>query len=102
MGKNRVMSKPMLNGKARRRNMKRPLSILLKISASIALASGLAAQSKFVYTNDDVFTTNTVSGFSVDANGALAPVPGSPFANGGGGTGGGGFAVNRVTIAGGK
>jgi 6-phosphogluconolactonase (cycloisomerase 2 family) len=82
--------------------MKSPLSTLFKISALIALASGLAAQSKFVYTDDDVSSTNTVSGFSVDANGALTPVSGSPFTTGGSGTGGGAFAVNRITIAGGK
>ena len=79
--------------------MKAPLGTILKISAAAVLATGLEAQSNFIYTNDDVFTTNTVSGFSVGANGALAPISGSPFSTGGGGTGGGGFAVNRVVVS---
>jgi len=79
--------------------MKAPLGTILKVSAIAILATGLEAQSNFVYTNDDVFTTNTVSGFSVGATGALTPISGSPFSTGGGGTGGGGFAVNRVIVA---
>jgi len=60
----------------------------------------LYAQANFVYTNDDledVFGENTVSGFSVAANGVLTPIPGSPFQTGGVGSGGGLFAANRVT-----
>ncbi|HKW97730.1 MAG TPA: beta-propeller fold lactonase family protein [Bryobacteraceae bacterium] len=80
--------------------MKAPLGTILKISAIAAvLATGLAAQSNFIYTNDDTFTTNTVSGFSVGANGALTPISGSPFSTAGGGTGGGGFAVNRIVVS---
>jgi hypothetical protein len=63
----------------------------------------LVGQGTFVYTNNDTpgpaSKVNTVSAFSVGANGALSPVPGSPFATGG--TGGGGifFAANRITTA---
>ena len=44
----------------------------------------LHAQS-FVYTNNQS-VPNTVSAFSIAANGSLAPVPGSPFPTGGDGT----------------
>jgi len=58
----------------------------------------LMAQSTFVYTNNDR-TPNTISAFSAAANGALSPVPGSPFTTGGTGAGGGFFASNRITTA---
>jgi len=59
----------------------------------------LCAQSSFVYTNDDVDGSNTVSGFSVGSNGSLTPLPGSPFPTGGMGSGGRGFvAANRTTV----
>ena len=53
----------------------------------------------YVYVNNNSFGTNTVSAFSVDANGALTPIAGSPFVTGGGGVGGGFFAANRAAIA---
>src|SRR5262249_43081662 len=52
----------------------------------------------FVYTNNDRIP-NTVSAFSVAANGSLTPVTGSPFLTGGTGIGGGLFASNRITTA---
>ncbi len=52
----------------------------------------------FVYANNDVSGANTVSAFSVGVNGALTPVPGSPFATGGRGVGGGFYATNRLTV----
>jgi 6-phosphogluconolactonase (cycloisomerase 2 family) len=52
----------------------------------------------FVYTNNDR-TPNSVSAFSVDANGSLSPVPGSPFLTSGNGVGGGFFAANRITAS---
>jgi 6-phosphogluconolactonase len=58
----------------------------------------LMAQSTFVYTNNDRIP-NSISAFSVGANGALSPVPGSPFPTGGNGAGGGFFAANRITTA---
>jgi len=56
------------------------------------------AQGTFVYTNNDR-TPNTISAFSAAANGALSPIPGSPFTTGGNGAGGGIFASNRITTA---
>jgi 6-phosphogluconolactonase (cycloisomerase 2 family) len=60
----------------------------------------LLGQGTFVYTNNDpINAPNSVSAFSVGANGALSPVAGSPFATGGTGLGGGIFAANRITTA---
>jgi 6-phosphogluconolactonase len=79
--------------------MRAPLGTTLTI---IVLAAGLEAQTRFVYSNNDVFSSNTVSGFSAAATGVLTQIAGSPFPTGGGGTGGGQFAANRIAIAGGK
>src|SRR6516165_4170387 len=60
----------------------------------------LVGQGTFVYSNNDPSgAPNSVSAFSVAANGALSAVPGSPFATGGTGVGGGLFASNRITTA---
>jgi len=80
--------------------MKTPFSTRFLISSLVVSATVLQAQSKFVYTNNDLFASNSVSGFSVGANGALTEISGSPFSTGGGGTGGGGYAVNRIVVAG--
>src|SRR5258706_16183785 len=61
-------------------------------------AANLYAQNNFVYTNDDVFGPNTVSGFAVTGNGALTPLSRSPFLIGGTGGGWGLFASNRGPI----
>jgi 6-phosphogluconolactonase (cycloisomerase 2 family) len=58
----------------------------------------LLGQGTFVYTNNDDFFLNSVSAFSVGANGSLVPVAGSPFATGGTGSGTL-FAPNRITTA---
>lgn len=79
-----------------------PLKLSVKITALLALAGGLEAQSRFVYANNDIFSANTVSGFSADSNGVLTPIAGSPFATGGGGAGGGALGTTRITVAGGK
>lgn len=52
----------------------------------------------FVYTNDNTSGANTVSAFSVDANGVLTQIAGSPFATSGTGSGSGFFASNRATV----
>ena len=57
------------------------------ILAALVLPGSLRAQGNFVYTNNDFNGPNTVSGFSVAANGTLTLVPGSPFATGGTGNG---------------
>ncbi len=80
-----------------------PLSSLsVKVTAFLVLASGLGAQSRFVYANNDVPSTNTVSGFTANSNGVLTQITGSPFATGGGGVAGGASGVDRITVAGGK
>jgi hypothetical protein len=40
-----------------------------------------------LYINDNTTTVNTVAAFNRHADGRLTPVPGSPFATGGTGTG---------------
>jgi|SRR5579872_5432872 len=77
--------------------MNSPLGILANIAGLATFSVCLTAQSGFVYTNDDVIGTNTVSIFSSNA-GALTQV-GSPVSTGGSGTGGGGYAVNRVVTS---
>ena len=60
---------------------------------ALAFAASTASAQNFVYTNNSNETgPNTVSAFSVGTNGALTPVPGSPFTTGGLGFGGGLFA----------
>jgi 6-phosphogluconolactonase (cycloisomerase 2 family) len=63
-------------------------------------STNLHAQANFVYTNNNnSFVQNTVSAFSVDSNGILAEISGSPFSTGGTGNGANGFiAANRITI----
>jgi hypothetical protein len=57
------------------------------------------AHPTFVYTNNNG-NVNTVSAFSVGVNGALTPVPGSPFATGGtGGPSAAGSAQIVTTLA---
>ena len=72
----------------------------MKLFLGVVLcASYLMAQDPtFVYTNNDR-ATNSVSAFSVAANGALAAVPSSPFLTGGTGVGEGFFALNHITTA---
>lgn len=60
--------------------------------AGLAVAAGPAAASPspvvgHVYVNDNSAGSNTVAGFERHANGSLTPIPGSPFATGGAGTG---------------
>jgi len=49
-----------------------------------AAASPVVGQ---VYVNDNTAVANTVAGFDRHADGSLSPIPGSPFAAGGAGTG---------------
>jgi 6-phosphogluconolactonase len=60
---------------------------------------GLRAQ-EFVYTNNDLRTTNSITAFSVPSNGDLSEIAGSPFLTGGVGTGGGLYSANRITVVG--
>ncbi len=75
-----------------------PLIAGLTLALLVFVPVGLNAQD-FVYTNNDVAGPNSVSAFSIGGGGILIPVPGSPFATGGTGIGGGFFASNRVSAA---
>jgi 6-phosphogluconolactonase (cycloisomerase 2 family) len=60
--------------------------------AGLAVAAGPAAAASspvvgHVYVNDNSAVSNAVAGFDRHANGSLTPIPGSPFATGGAGTG---------------
>jgi 6-phosphogluconolactonase (cycloisomerase 2 family) len=81
--------------------MKAPLSKVMIIGGLATLAAGLEAQSKFVYTNNDLATGNSVSAF-LDTNGALTEIANSPFSTGGTGANGGMIAAARIVVAGGK
>jgi hypothetical protein len=70
----------------------------LAITASAAAAGSATAQAAgggcgyrsacgYVYVNDNTTGTNTIAGFSRQADGRLTPLPGSPFRAGGTGTG---------------
>jgi 6-phosphogluconolactonase len=71
------------------------LVIVATAAAAIFAASGAAASSGsdaspvvgHVYVNDNTTGVNTVAGFDRLADGTLTPMPGSPFAVGGAGTG---------------
>ncbi len=78
-----------------KRFLLRPLFLL---SVLALFTANLCAQGDYVYTNNNVGGPNTVSGYSVAANGSLTPVAGSPFATGGMGEGGGFFASGRITV----
>ena len=60
------------------------------VSAHDRAADGVAPHSTgFVYLDNNTAGTNTISGFSRSANGALTALPGSPFVAGGSGLGAG-------------
>ncbi|HKS42527.1 MAG TPA: beta-propeller fold lactonase family protein [Blastocatellia bacterium] len=64
----------------------------------LAFTVDLNAQPTFVYGNNDISGPNSVSGFSVAANGSLTQLPNSPFMTGGTGDDGGVFAANSITL----
>ena len=70
----------------------------LFLAVVLCAACLMAQDPAFVFTNNDR-SPNSVSAFSVAANGSLTVVPGSPFLTGGTGIGGGFFASNRITTA---
>jgi hypothetical protein len=66
-------------------------------------ASAHAGQSPIVghvYVNDNTAPVNTIAGFDRHADGRLTPIPGSPFATGGAGTGAGIGAQGALQEAG--
>ena len=87
-------------------SIRKSVTLLENNTMTVELRSGpgsfitisIVGDNGYVYINNNVAGPNTVSAFSVDANGALTPIAGSPFATGGSGVGGGFFAANRITI----
>ncbi|MDD5543984.1 MAG: beta-propeller fold lactonase family protein [Acidobacteriia bacterium] len=73
--------------------------ILLTLAGMVFLTTILSAQTNFIYVNNDIAGPNSVSAFSVQSNGSLLPLPGSPFATGGTGQGIGFFATNLIVIS---
>jgi 6-phosphogluconolactonase len=69
-----------------------PLFLLIMLCPPCVMAQG-----RFVYANNDR-VPNSISAFSAAADGALSPVPGSPFPTGGNGAGGGAVGPNRITV----
>lgn len=66
------------------------LLVALATAASALAAAGATAASNVVgqlYVNDNTAGVNTVAGFDRHSDGTLTPIPGSPFAVGGTGTG---------------
>jgi 6-phosphogluconolactonase (cycloisomerase 2 family) len=64
----------------------------------LVMFPAVLAGQDFVYTNNDQVTANSVSAFSVDTNGSLSPISGSPFATGGAGHGSGLYSANRIVV----
>ena len=59
-------------------------------SASTAASGGTSSPVVgYTYVNGNTATANTIDGFARHANGSVTPLPGSPFAAGGAGTGAG-------------
>ena len=65
------------------------LLTLAGAAATPALAAAHPSHGGDVYVNDNTASANTVAGFARQADGRLTPLPGSPFAAGGAGTGSG-------------
>lgn len=81
--------------------MTRVLSIKRLLSGFFFLVSLTVtgyAQGNFVYVNTNTAGPNSVTAFSVAADGALTPIAGSPFITGGVGNNLGLFAANRSTV----
>lgn len=65
----------------------------------VLFSVSVEAQGNFVYANNDTFGSNSVSAFSISANGALNEVAASPFATGGTGFNNGFLASNRIVVS---
>jgi 6-phosphogluconolactonase len=63
------------------------LVAMLAAAGVSANAEGAAGVSGHVYVNDNTAGENTIAGFARHSDGSLSPLPGSPFAAGGAGTG---------------
>jgi 6-phosphogluconolactonase len=58
-------------------------------AAASASAGTVSPVVGYTYVNDNTAIANTIAGFARHADGSLTPIPGSPFAAGGAGSGGG-------------
>lgn len=74
------------------------MTVELRSRPGSFITVSLVRDDGYVYINNNQLGTNTVMAFSVDANGALTPIGGSPFPTGGGGLQSGLLAANRMTI----
>ncbi len=73
-----------------RTRMHRHVTLLALTFATFLVASASASASSVaghVYVNDNTSGANTIAGFDRHSDGSLTPLPGSPFAAGGAGTG---------------
>lgn len=61
--------------------------LALAVPAAIAAPASASEVVGHVYVNDNTTPVNTIAAFDRHADGTLTPVPGSPFATGGAGTG---------------
>jgi 6-phosphogluconolactonase len=75
----------------------------LAIGAALLIAAPAAASNSpivgHVYVNDNTAGTNTVAAFYRHADGTLTPLPGSPFAAGGAGSGSGLASQGAIQVA---
>ncbi len=63
------------------------LAAILTIAAAASAAASPTTVVGHIYVNDNTSPVNTIAAFDRHADGTLTPVPGSPFATGGAGTG---------------
>ena len=70
------------------------VSLVAALALAAVLSGGATASAHthgatvgYLYVNDNTTGVNTVAGFARDADGTVTPLPGSPFAVGGAGTG---------------
>jgi 6-phosphogluconolactonase len=85
-----------------------PVALGVIAAGAVVAVPGVASASSYpsavtghVYLDDNTAGANTVAAFDRHANGSLTPVPGSPFAAGGAGTGAGLASEGAVQVAGG-
>ena len=83
-----------------------PVAFSLLAAGAVLAAPAVASASPYpspvtghVYLDDNTAGSNTIAAFDRHANGTLTPLPGSPFAAGGAGTGAGLASQGAVQIA---
>ena len=81
----------------------RAAAALLALAGGLALAGPAVAAPNpgvgHVYIDDNTTPVNTISGYDRHADGTLSPIPGSPFAAGGAGTGSGLASQGAVQVS---